>query len=155
MNREVVMTIALRSWDTIVGGPWRVLAGAEQTNGELLVGEARLNPGDPAPGLHVHQNEDEHVYVIDGTLTVEIGGERTLAHAGDFVTLPQGVPHVFGNLSDEPVRCLGIISPVAIEGFFRAQEEYFSTLDGPPDPAHLAEIGARYGITMLGAPLTH
>ena len=148
------MTIALQSWDTVIGGPWRILAGAQETGGQVLVGEARLWPGDPAPGLHVHRNEDEHVYVIEGSLTVEIGGERTLAHAGEFVTLPKGVPHVFGNLSDEPVRCLGIIAPVGIEGFFRAQERYFAELDGPPDPARLAEIAAPFGIELMGPPLT-
>ena len=31
---------------------------------------------------------------------------------GELVTLPKGIPHVFGNLSDSPVRAIGIISPV-------------------------------------------
>jgi len=37
---------------------------------------------------------------------------------------------------------------------FAAEEEYFATLDGPPDPARMAEITEPYGVTFLGGPLT-
>jgi hypothetical protein len=39
-------------------------------------------------------------------------------------------------------------------GMFAEQARYFSTLSGPPDPGTIAEIGARYGVTHLGPPLS-
>jgi quercetin dioxygenase-like cupin family protein len=147
------MTVQVRSWESVGGGAWRIVAGAAETDGLVVVGEAGIEAGGQAPGRHVHRDHDEHIYVIDGTLTVEIDGERTEVHGGQFVTLPKGIPHVFGNLSDGPVRCLGITGP-EMEAFFREQEAYFASLDGPPDTARLQEIAERHGIVSLGPPLT-
>ncbi len=134
--------------------PWQVLADGESTDGRFLIGEARIEPGAPCPPLHAHTNEHESVYVIEGVFTVELGGERLELHAGDCLIMPPGVAHRFANLSDRPVRLVGTVSPAAIEGMFAAEEEYFATLDGPPDPARLAEITEPYGVTSLGGPLT-
>ncbi|MFN2520865.1 MAG: cupin domain-containing protein [Candidatus Limnocylindria bacterium] len=144
----------IRNWRDLPGGPWRLLATTEQTGGMFIVGEARMDPGAPAPAKHVHTHEDENVYIVEGVLTVEIGDERLEARAGDFVTLPRGVPHVFANLSDELVRTIGVIAPTGIEGMFREQEAYFATLSGPPDMGRLAEIAGRYGVHFAGPPLT-
>lgn len=146
------MSIQVRRWEP--GLPWQVLGDSKATNGGFLFGEARLEPGAQAPGLHVHSREDESIYVIDGVMTVELDGERVNLHPGDFLVLPRGIPHRFGNLTDEPVRALGVVAPTGIEGYFKAQAEYLSTLSGPPDPARLAEMVAPYGITLLGPPLT-
>lgn len=37
---------------------------------------------------------------------------------------------------------------------FQEQGEYFSSLAGPPDPEVIAQIGRRYGVTVVGPPLT-
>jgi hypothetical protein len=87
-------------------------------------------------------------------MTVELDGETIELHAGEFIVLPRDIPHRFGNLTDQVVRCVGAIAPTGIEGMFAEQTEYFSTLAGPPDPAKIAEIGARYGVTHLGPPLS-
>jgi hypothetical protein len=33
---------------------------------------------------------------------------------------------------------------------FAEQTEYFRSLKGPPDPEAIAEIGRRYGVTVVG-----
>jgi uncharacterized cupin superfamily protein len=147
-----IVSIDVRRWEP--GLPWQVLGDSASTNGGFLFGEARLEPGAQAPGLHVHTREDESLYVIEGVMTVELDGERIDLRPGEFMVLPRGIPHRFGNLSDEPVRCVGAIAPTDIEGFFNEQTAYFSTLSGPPDPEKLAQIAARYGLTLLGPPLT-
>lgn len=148
------MDSRIRNWRHLPGGPWRMLATGEQTDGAFLVGEARMEPGGLTPAKHVHAHEDENLYVVEGVLTIEIGDERFEARSGDFVTLPRGVPHSFGNLSDELVRGIAVIAPTKIEGMFREQEEYFATLSGPPDLGRLAQIAARYDVTFVGPPLT-
>src|SRR5688500_4233064 len=97
------MSIDIRRWSE-GGPPGQMLAGSASTNGGFLFGEARIGVGEPAPGLHVHEREEESLYVIEGVLTLELGDERTELHPGDFAVLPRGIPHRFGNLHDEPVR---------------------------------------------------
>lgn len=145
------MSIQVRRWES--GPPWQVLADSKATNGGFIFGEARIEPDMLAPGLHVHNREDESIYVIEGVMTVELGGERVELRPGDFMVLPRGIPHRFGNLTDEPVRVVGVVAPTAIEGFFREESEYYSTLVGPPDPDRIAEMAAPYGLTLLGPPL--
>lgn len=130
---------------------WQVLADAD---GRFLIGEARLEAGAPCPPLHVHTHEHESIYVIEGVFTVELDGVRHELHPGDCLIMPPGVPHRFANLSDAPVRVIGTVAPTAIRAMFEAEEEYFASLDGPPDPARMNEIIAPYGITVLGGPLT-
>lgn len=141
-------------WDSESPMPWQVLANSSATGGKFLFGEGRIDPGTPCPPLHVHTNEHESIYVLEGVFTVEVGEERIELRAGDFLVLPPGVPHRFANLSDRPVRLVGTIAPVAIERMFAEEEAYFATLDGLPDPARIAEITEPYGVKVIGESLT-
>ena len=134
-------------------GPWQVIAGGDRTDGAVIFGEALLGPHTSGPGLHVHSREDEAAYVVSGVLTFVVGEHRFEATAGELVWLPRLVPHTFANLGDEPVRALGVTTPAGLEGMFEEQAEYFSTLEGPPDPERIRAIGDRYGVTALGPPL--
>lgn len=135
-------------------GPWRVIASGDRTGGLITVGEARMPPRSSGPSLHVHEREDEGTFVIEGTLTFVIGEDRFEARAGSFVWAPRGVPHTFANLSEEPVRVLGMIVPSGLEGMFIEQAEYFAGLSGPPDPVRIDEIGSRYGVKVVGPPIS-
>ena len=37
---------------------------------------------------------------------------------------------------------------------FAEQEEYLAGLQGPPDPNRVREIGDRYGVRVVGPPLS-
>ena len=135
-------------------GPWRVLAGGDRTNGQVIFGEALLPPMTRGPSLHVHTREDEAAYVIDGVLTVQIGERRLEAGPGTLVWLPRNEPHTFANLSSStPVRVFGVTTPAGLESMFREQSQYFAGLEGPPDEARIADIGRRYGVTVVGPAL--
>ncbi len=105
------------------------------------------------PSLHVHTREDEAAYVIEGVLTVQIGDRRLDAASGTLVWLPRNEPHTFANLSSRPVRVFGVTTPAGLEGMFLEQAQYFAGLQGPPDEAHIADIGRRYGVTVVGPAL--
>lgn len=135
------------------GFPWQTLARGDVTAGQVVFGDAELAPRSSGPGLHVHTREDEAVYVIDGVLTVRVEEKIFEAGTGTLVWLPRNQPHTFANLSDQPVRTFGVITPAGLEGMFRETAEYFGALTGPPDPQVLSEIGARYGVTALGPGL--
>ena len=51
------------------------LAG-EQSGGDWAVVESHVRAGDEPP-MHTHTREDETVYVLDGAITVDVGGEKT------------------------------------------------------------------------------
>lgn len=149
MTTAPFRTRAPQDWSV----PWQVLADGEATGGQLVLGEARLPAHTSGPNLHVHTREDESAYIIEGVLTVVVGEERFEATSGEFIWLPRGVPHTFANRSSDPVRVIGAIVPGGLEGMFMEQAEYFASLTGPPDEAILAEIGARYGLSVVGPPL--
>ena len=51
-----------------------------------------VEPGAGGPGTHVHAF-DQFYFVLDGTMTVEVGLERHVAEPFTLVVLPAGVPH--------------------------------------------------------------
>ena len=136
-----------------VQGPWQVLAGGEMTAGRVIFGEASIPPHTAGPSLHVHTREDEAAYVVEGVLACRVGEDRFDAAAGSLVWLPREVPHTFANLSDSPVRVLGVTVPAGLERMFQEQGSYFAQLTGPPDEEVIAAIGKKYGVTVVGPPL--
>jgi uncharacterized cupin superfamily protein len=50
-------------------------------------------PAGYQPPLHVHEEEDEALYILDGELTITIGETEHRAEAGAFVLSPMGVAH--------------------------------------------------------------
>jgi mannose-6-phosphate isomerase-like protein (cupin superfamily) len=74
-----------------------------------------LEAGRP---LHVHDHEDECLYVRAGELSVRCGGATFDAPAGSFVFLPRGRAHRFW-AKDGSARLLLIAVPGGIEAYFR------------------------------------
>ena len=60
---------------------------------------------------HVHHNDDEAWYVLEGKLRVKRGVEEILAEAGSGVLVPRGVAHTYWNPGPEHARYLLIMSP--------------------------------------------
>ena len=67
-----------------------------------------LHPGARSSNNHWHENEDEFLYVLSGTLTVTEGAQEHVLHAGDAACWAAGVPiaHHASNQSDEPCSFL-------------------------------------------------
>ncbi len=60
---------------------------------------------------HVHADEDDAFYILEGELTFGLGGELVPAPPGTFVLVPPGVSHGFRNDGEGPVRMLNIHAP--------------------------------------------
>lgn len=54
--------------------------------------------------LHVHHQDDEAWYVVEGALRFRLAERELIAPAGTTVLIPAGVPHTFGNAGPEPSR---------------------------------------------------
>jgi mannose-6-phosphate isomerase-like protein (cupin superfamily) len=72
-----------------------------------------------APGreleAHVHVDEDDAFYIVEGEMTFSFGDDRATATPGTFVLVPPGVEHGFHNVSASPVRMLNIHAPAGFD----------------------------------------
>jgi mannose-6-phosphate isomerase-like protein (cupin superfamily) len=69
-------------------------------------------PGPPryiAP-LHLHRNDDEAWYVLEGTLCVQNGDQVIEARAGSAVLVKRGTPHTYWNPGPSGLRYLLIMT---------------------------------------------
>jgi quercetin dioxygenase-like cupin family protein len=134
-----------------------IKATAETTGGAYGLVESWI-PAGSSPPLHVHHNEDEAFYVLEGTVRFRSAGRDIVAGPGSFVFLPRDVPHTFVVEGGEDARMLTLLSPGGGERFFlkggRTPEGPGLPPPGPPDVARLQEVAPRFGNEILGPPLT-
>lgn len=125
-------------------GSWQltVLMSAAATNGAYLMVETVV-----APRLlslpHEHADEDQVIYVLEGTMGFRTGEEEFVAGPGAAVLRPRRIPHALWNPTDIPARMLEITSPGTIEPYFREADAL--TRSGAADPQALRRLGERYG----------
>ena len=96
----------------------------------------------------MHEREDEYSLVLEGRVGVQVGEEVRVAAPGDLVSKPRSIWHAFWNAGDEPARVLEIISPAGFERYFTELVPLFPPVVPEPDFARIAELQARYGLTM-------
>src|SRR3984893_5828380 len=65
----------------------------------------RLPPGTVRP-RHIHPNQEEYLYMLEGKLDFMLGGGEAQATAGDLIRLGMGVPHGLFNKSDQTAKGL-------------------------------------------------
>jgi mannose-6-phosphate isomerase-like protein (cupin superfamily) len=64
---------------------------------------------------HVHGEEDDAFYILEGEMTFTVDDEEVAAPPGTFVLVPPGVEHGFRNDGDIPVRMLNIHAPAGFD----------------------------------------
>jgi quercetin dioxygenase-like cupin family protein len=140
--------------DTLV----RVHVRGEDTGGRYGAVEYEAPPGHQPPP-HVHRDDDEGFYVIEGELTVYVGEDETVLGPGEFLNAPRGVPHTVRVSSPDRARVLVTSAPARFDAFVRelgepAARDELPVLEGPPDVERLVATAARHGIEILGPPGT-
>ena len=107
---------------TMVLGPGDVytfLATTAETDGAYFTLEGAVPPG-AGPPPHIHHDQDESLYVVEGQLEIMVDGQVREAKAGDFVHISKGSPHNFINRSQAPAKLVATFVPaVNAEQFFR------------------------------------
>ena len=134
---------------------------AEQTGGRCSLVEI-LAPDGYEGVLHVHHQEDEGFYILEGEMTFYVGEQTIEAHPGSYLFGPKDVPHAF-TVDSGPARLLFVFSPAGLEGLIREMGEPAGSLSIPPQPEgepdeaemeRMVAIAARYGAEILGPPPT-
>ena len=131
---------------------------AETSPDGISILESRARRGD-SPPLHTH-SEDEVFHVLEGEMTLVVGGRTTSATAGQTVIGPRGVAHTY-RVDSEVASWLTITVRGDFERFVRsfsrpAESESLPAPGGPPDEAALAaltEACRAHGIELVGPPL--
>jgi|ERR1700680_1773758 len=126
--------------------------GAADSGGLLSVYEGILPPHEPGPPLHV-EDASECMFVIEGSLTVQLDNVVHEVSSGGFVWIPRDTPHAWVNSSSGPTRVLGVSVPGGEEEMFRERAEYLRSVHGRPDPELIGAIAARHGGRAVGPPL--
>ena len=60
--------------------------------------------------VHIHRNDDEAWYVLEGVLRVRRGDEEVEAHAGAGVLVRRGTPHTYWNPGPGQLRYLLVMT---------------------------------------------
>jgi quercetin dioxygenase-like cupin family protein len=115
------------------------------------------NPSDPfilentflakgGPARHLHYDQDEWFYVLEGEFQFEVGTERFLLHPGDSLMAPRRVPHAWAFIGEARGRILVAFFPAGkMEAFFREVTKAMP----PQDPV----VWQAHGMELLGPPL--
>jgi quercetin dioxygenase-like cupin family protein len=115
----------------------------QQTNGGLFIMEHVGLVKGGGPPRHLHFEQEEWFYVLEGEVVSEVGEERFRLKKGDSVFGPRGVPHRFLYVAEKPGRLLIAFTPAGrMEAYFREGHGF--------DPISLS----KYGMEYLGPALT-
>jgi DNA-binding transcriptional MerR regulator/quercetin dioxygenase-like cupin family protein len=145
------------------GEPNDCKVSAQDTDGAMCVFEFTGGGGGPR---HLHHDQDEWIYVIDGEFDFEVGDKRFRVGAGESVFMPRKVPHVWACVGGKPTRILGldchsgkiinVYQPAGkMEEFFRELGKY----NGKPYVHEALSIDEfrrlfhNHGMDLLGPPL--
>jgi mannose-6-phosphate isomerase-like protein (cupin superfamily) len=120
-----------------------IKATGDATAGTFFLSENEIEAGFPGPPPHVHERLHDMFYVLEGTLTFQIGERTVEAVPGTFVCVPPGVTHTFSNRTDRPARVLNFNTPSGWEEYMRDLAAAFASGE-PPTPEAIGRIASRY-----------
>jgi len=138
-----------------VGGePSDCKVSGKDTAGAMCIFEFTGTGGGPR---HLHDEQDEWIYVLDGQFDFEVGDEQFRVGPGESVFLPRKVTHVWASVSGKPGKIINVYQPASkMEQFFRELGKYH----GKP-PIHEAltfdefqRFFQDHGLELTGPPLT-
>ena len=124
-----------------------IRVGSRESAGNLLVVEMTHNVRG-GPGLHLHPDQDEWFFVVEGDYILEVGGRRRLLRSGESCFGPRNVPHSWSFASDGIGRIVFVFSPAGqMEPFFRKIAE------AGVIPLADAALFQAHGMELVGPPL--
>jgi mannose-6-phosphate isomerase-like protein (cupin superfamily) len=115
---------------TPTGAEFHHLSTRLTTNGLFGLYKNRLGPAPGGTSTHFHKTMSEAFYVLSGEIHA-FDGERWFdVSAGDYLYVPPGGLHSFGNISGEPAEFLMLFAPGgAREGYFEGLREVAEMTD--------------------------
>src|SRR5215217_3406266 len=127
----------------------RFLLEGEESGGSVAVFEFDVPAAARVPAAHSHDGYEETIYGLEGVLTWTLDGQQTEVGPGEVLFIPRGVVHRFDNDHEVDAKMLAIVTPgILSPDYFREMAAVIkAATGGPPDPAALAEVMQRHGLT--------
>jgi quercetin dioxygenase-like cupin family protein len=157
MNQSVdffIRSAVTETTRSYMGGLMTFLVTSAETDNRLILLEVRTVPGaEPPP--HLHYDQDEVFYILEGEIEVYCMGQVRIARTGETVFLPRKHAHAFYFLS--PIRFLALAQPGGLDGYFETMSNPSTSMEIPAtattyadsDPAEAIALAAKYGVKML------
>jgi quercetin dioxygenase-like cupin family protein len=118
----------------------------KDSNGIFIIENTFHEKGGPAK--HLHFDQGEWFYALEGEFLLEVGSEQFKMKPGDSILAPRKIPHVWAYAGGERGRMLIAFLPAGkMEAFFR--EVTKANAMPPQDP----ELWRSHGMELLGPPL--
>ena len=118
-----------------------------ETGGGLFVAE-NIFRDKAGPARHLHYDQDEWFYVLEGEFAFEVGDQKFMLQPGDSLLGPRRIPHVWGFTGGGTGRLIVSFAPAGkIEAFFR---EITSARSRPIDDP---KLWSESGMELLGPPM--
>ena len=131
-----------------------IKATAADTGGKMTIVEVTEPPHAEAP-LHVHYREDEAFWILEGSVTIQVGDTTIEAHAGDYAFGPRDIPHRY-SVGPNGCRMLFILTPGGFEDLVTGMSTPAGSRTLPPASseelnwAHIAAVAQANGCKLLG-----
>ena len=138
---------------TVTLGPNQVtfvLKGSDTGGSYSLTAFDVAPPPAPGPPLHVHQDADEALYVVEGRLEVRLGEQATTLAPGGVALVPKGTRHTLANPGPGASRILIVLSPPGFEGFWEESATLLAASDGAPAAAQMLALQRKYHLETGG-----
>jgi quercetin dioxygenase-like cupin family protein len=129
-----------------------LLTGRE-TNHSFCLFENRSSGNSQTP-VHLHELEDETLYVLEGEMQAILDGKVHVVREGEAVFLPRGTPHQLRNASEAPSRYSILCIPSGFEDFVAEAGHVMAEGEAATPPTSLEiqsmkEAAPRFGIRLL------
>jgi quercetin dioxygenase-like cupin family protein len=133
-----------------IGGPAiRFLVKGHASGGSVAIFEFDVAAEANVPAAHSHDAYEETIYGLAGVLTMTVDGRRSEIGSGDALCIPRGAVHRFDNFHPADAKMLAIVTPGILgPDYFREMAALLkAAAGGPPDPAAIASVMRRHGLT--------
>jgi quercetin dioxygenase-like cupin family protein len=119
------------------------------SNGSIAVFEQNGFTPFGGPPLHIHIDQDEYFYIINGEYLFQVGEEKFQMKPGDTIFLPKNVPHAFIQLTEKGKVLVSYFPAGKMEDFFRTTDSWTA----PPPTETIAKTFKDHGMLVVGPPL--
>jgi quercetin dioxygenase-like cupin family protein len=121
---------------------------SSDTDGRLFVTEQTML-AKGGPPRHLHLEQEEWFYSLEGEFVIEVGDERFTLKSGDSAFAPRRIPHVWAFVGAPPGRLLIAFTPAGkMEAFFNEVTKTNAM------PAQDPKLWRAHGMEIVGPSLT-
>lgn len=96
-------------------GTVEALVGTDDGAHQLDVHINTIRPGTASGPRHYHSTSENAFFVLSGQGSIVVGSDEYQVEAGDFLFIPQNVPHSVSNTGTDEMRLIEIYSPAAVD----------------------------------------